>query len=281
MTIQDVFEAVGAHAAGPDDRRGACTSSSRVACPGAGACGGQFTANTMALVIDFLGISPARPLGHPGRRTDASRRRGSRAPGELVMDARPRRHPAVADPHARRARERDRRQSPATGGSTNGVLHLLAIAREAGIALELDDFDRSSAPHADRRRPEAGRPLRRDRPPRGRRRRPRRCASSSGAGARRTATRATVDGQTLARGRRDDVAETPGQDVVVSVASSRSSRPAASRSCAATLAPEGSRREARRPRAHSITRPGARLRLRGGVLRRGQGRARSSRATWS
>ena len=77
MTIQDVFEAVGARAAGrmTDEEVHALES---VACPGAGACGGQFTANTMALVIDFLGISPARPLGHPRDRTRTRRRRRAR-----------------------------------------------------------------------------------------------------------------------------------------------------------------------------------------------------------
>ena len=60
MTIQDVFEAIGAHAAGQDERATSCTSSRRVACPGAGACGGQFTANTMSTALDFLGLSPGR-----------------------------------------------------------------------------------------------------------------------------------------------------------------------------------------------------------------------------
>ena len=106
VTIQDVFEAVGARAAGrmTDEEVHALES---VACPGAGACGGQFTANTMALVIDFLGICPRGLSGIPA--TNAVQARGG-APGRRARDdARPRRHPPVPDPHARRVRERDRR----------------------------------------------------------------------------------------------------------------------------------------------------------------------------
>jgi dihydroxy-acid dehydratase len=137
VTIQDVFEAVGARAAGrmTDDEVHALESA---ACPGAGACGGQFTANTMALVIDFLGISPRGLSGIPA--THASKADAARAAGELAMklvneDTRP------SQILTREAFENAIAAVAGSGGSTNGVLHLLAIAREVGIELELEDFD--------------------------------------------------------------------------------------------------------------------------------------------
>ena len=137
VTIQDVFEAVGAHAAGnmTDEEVHALES---VACPGAGACGGQYTANTMALVIDFLGISPRGLSGIPAEHS--SKPEAARAAGELAMkvvrdDIRPRQI------LTREAFENAIAAVAGSGGSTNGVLHLLAIAREAGVPLELDDFD--------------------------------------------------------------------------------------------------------------------------------------------
>jgi dihydroxy-acid dehydratase len=138
VTIQDVFEAVGAAAAGTmsDEDVHALED---VACPGAGACGGQFTANTMALVLDFLGISPRGLSGIPA--THPSKSEAARAAGELVMelvrsDTRP------SSILTREAFENAIACVAGTGGSTNGVLHLLAIAREAGVPLELEDFDR-------------------------------------------------------------------------------------------------------------------------------------------
>ena len=210
MTIQDVFEAVGARAAGKmtdeDVHELEC-----VACPGAGACGGQFTANTMALVIDFLGISPARPLRHPGDAPDKPE--AAVEAGEIVMelvryDTRP------SEILTREAFENAIAAVAGTGGSTNGVLHLLAIAREAGVPLELDDFDTIAGADADRRRPQAVRPLRRHRPARGRRRRPRRArARRRGPRPRRRARRRRPH----ARARSPPaVVERPGQDVVVS-----------------------------------------------------------------
>ena len=170
VTIQDVFEAVGARAAGrmTDEEVHALES---VACPGAGACGGQFTANTMALVIDFLGISPARALRDPG---DASvQGRGRSRGGRAGDEARPRRHPALADPHPRGVRERDRRRrrlgrlderrAPPARDRARGRDR----ARARGLRL-----DRGT--HADRRRPEARRPVRGHGHVRGRRRRTRR-----------------------------------------------------------------------------------------------------------
>jgi dihydroxy-acid dehydratase len=137
VTIQDVFEAVGAHAAGrlTDEEVHALES---VACPGAGACGGQFTANTMALVIDFLGISPRGLSGIPA--THPSKPEAAREAGELVMklvreDTRP------SQILTREAFENAIAAVAGSGGSTNGVLHLLAIAREVGVPLELEDFD--------------------------------------------------------------------------------------------------------------------------------------------
>jgi dihydroxy-acid dehydratase len=137
VTIQDVFEAVGKRAAGTmtDEDVHALED---VACPGAGACGGQYTANTMAMVIDFLGISPRAASGIPA--TSESKPKAAVEAGRLVMDlvnanTRP------SDILSRDGFENAIAAIAASGGSTNGVLHLLAIAREAGIPLELDDFD--------------------------------------------------------------------------------------------------------------------------------------------
>jgi dihydroxy-acid dehydratase len=137
VTIQDVFEAVGAHAAGSMSAADVHALET-AACPGAGACGGQFTANTMATVLDFLGVSSPGlneiPATHPGKPAAAV------AAGRLAMtlvreDVRPSRL------ITREALENAVAAVAATGGSTNGVLHLLAIAREAGIELTLDDID--------------------------------------------------------------------------------------------------------------------------------------------
>ncbi len=141
VTIQDVFEAVGSHAAGSmtDAEVHALES---VACPGAGACGGHFTANTMATALDFLGVSAPGlnevPAKHPGKPQAAL------AAGELAMklvesDTRP------SQVLTREAFENAITAIAATGGSTNGVLHLLAIAAEAGVELSIDDFDTISA----------------------------------------------------------------------------------------------------------------------------------------
>jgi dihydroxy-acid dehydratase len=138
VTIQDVFEAVGAAAAGTMSNADVHELEG-VACPGAGACGGQFTANTMATVLEFLGISPAGlndvPATDPAK-TDAAYEAGRIAMRLVREDIRPS-HIITRD-----ALENAVAAVAATGGSTNGVLHLLAIAHELGIALELDDFDR-------------------------------------------------------------------------------------------------------------------------------------------
>jgi len=141
VTIQDVFEAVGRHAAGKLSAAD-LHSLEDVACPGAGACGGQFTANTMATAVDFLGIGPASLDGIPG--TAPGKRAAAEKAGRLVLDlvkdnVRP------LDIVTREALENAITSIAATGGSTNGVLHLLAIAEEAGLELSIDDFDRIAA----------------------------------------------------------------------------------------------------------------------------------------
>jgi dihydroxy-acid dehydratase len=140
LTVQDVFEAIGAFNAGRIDARELNEVESR-ACPGAGACGGQFTANTMATAFEMLGVSPMGANGVPA--TDPAKEEVAFDTGKLMMDVlrkglRPRRiitrkslHNAIAGVMA-------------TGGSTNAVLHLLAVAKEAGVKLTIDEFDRVS-----------------------------------------------------------------------------------------------------------------------------------------
>ena len=140
VTIQDVFEAVGKHA------RGGMTDAQLktledAACPGAGACGGQFTANTMALVCEFLGIAPMGLSSVPA--TDAAKANAGRRAGELVMDLL-RNDLTPSKIITKTAIENAIAGVAATGGSTNSVLHLLAIASEAKIPLTIDDFDRVS-----------------------------------------------------------------------------------------------------------------------------------------
>jgi dihydroxy-acid dehydratase len=141
LTIVSVFEAVGAYRAGKMslDELYAIESA---ACPGAGACGGQYTANTMSMVMEFLGLSPAGLNGIPAE--DPAKDAAARQAGELAMtlvrhDVRPSHivtKPAIENAIAAIA---------ATGGSTNGVLHLLGIAHEFGLPLTLDEFDTIAA----------------------------------------------------------------------------------------------------------------------------------------
>jgi dihydroxy-acid dehydratase len=137
VTIQDVFEAVGAHAASRMSDGELADLEAR-ACPGAGACGGQFTANTMSMALDFLGLSPMGigevPATDP-RKLAAARDAGTRVMELLAENVRPSRL------LTRHAFENAVTSVAASGGSTNAVLHLLAIAREAGVLLALDDFD--------------------------------------------------------------------------------------------------------------------------------------------
>ncbi len=136
--IVTVFEAVGAYRAGTITLEELYEIES-ASCPGAGACGGQYTANTMSTVMEFIGLSPAGLNGIPAE--DPAKDEAARRCGELVMDlvTRDVRPSAIVD---RLALENGIASVAATGGSTNGVLHLLALAREAGIPLEIDDFGR-------------------------------------------------------------------------------------------------------------------------------------------
>ena len=141
VTIQDVFEAVGAHAAGRISDADFCNLEDH-ACPGAGACGGQFTANTMAIAIEFLGIAALGSGSVPA--TDPHKAEVARQTGRRVMDLvrtnlRPR---DVITPSSL---TNAIAAVATTGGSTNAVLHLTAIAHEAGLDLTLSDFDRISA----------------------------------------------------------------------------------------------------------------------------------------
>jgi len=140
VTILDVFEAIGAHAAGRIDDA-ALKAIEDAACPGAGACGGQFTANTMATVFEFLGLSPVGSAS-PGATDPRKNEQGYRT-GQIIVDLL-RRGVRARDLLTRAAFENAIAAAAGTGGSTNAVLHLLAIAREAGVPLELDDFDRIS-----------------------------------------------------------------------------------------------------------------------------------------
>jgi dihydroxy-acid dehydratase len=141
VTIQDVFEAVGARAAGRMTDEDVHELES-CACPGAGACGGQFTANTMATVIDALGISPRGLSGIPARHPD--KEQAAYETGKIAMDV-VREDIRPSQILTRTAFENAIAAVAGTGGSTNGVLHLLAIAREAGVELELEDFDSIAA----------------------------------------------------------------------------------------------------------------------------------------
>jgi len=143
LTVQDVFEAVGANAAGKiDDKELLAIEDS--ACPGAGACGGQFTANTMATVMEMIGLSPMGSAAVPQvdpLKDDVCRRAGEVIVNAVKQDIKPR------DIVTRTAIDNAIAAVAATGGSTNSVLHLLAMAREAGVPLEIDDFQKVSDVH--------------------------------------------------------------------------------------------------------------------------------------
>ena len=140
VTIQEVFEAVGAHAAGKiTDKE--LTELEDVASPGAGACGGQFTANTMAMAFEVLGISPAGFSMVPA--VDSNKANVAIEAGKLVMDVL-KRDLRPSEIITRASLENAIAAIACSGGSTNGVLHLLAIAREMGVELSIDDFDEIS-----------------------------------------------------------------------------------------------------------------------------------------
>src|SRR3954470_8297925 len=137
ITIQDVFEAVGAHA------RGRISDAELLdiedhACPGAGACGGQFTANTMATVMELIGLAPMGTAAIP--QVDPRKDAVAYRCGEVIMDA-VRRNIRPRDICTRRAFDNAIAGVAATAGSTNAVLHLLAMAREAEVPLTIDDFE--------------------------------------------------------------------------------------------------------------------------------------------
>jgi dihydroxy-acid dehydratase len=140
LTVQDVFEAIGAFNAGKIDAAELNAIESR-ACPGAGACGGQFTANTMATAFEMLGVSPMGWNGVPA--VDPRKEEIAADTGRLVMEVlgkglRPR------DIITKKSLQNAIAGVMATGGSTNAVLHLMAVAREAGVKLTIDEFDRIS-----------------------------------------------------------------------------------------------------------------------------------------
>lgn len=137
VSIQDVFEAVGSHARGKMKTE-ELIELERRACPGAGACGGQFTANTMSIAFEFLGISPMGFNGVPA--LDPKKHQVAKDCGKILInllkkDLRPR------DIITRPALENAIAAVATTGGSTNGVLHLLALANEMSLPLSIDDFD--------------------------------------------------------------------------------------------------------------------------------------------
>jgi dihydroxy-acid dehydratase len=140
ITIQEVFEAVGAHAAGriTDEE---LTAIEDAASPGAGACGGQFTANTMAMAFEVLGISPAGYSMVPA--TDPHKADVAKQAGHLVMDVL-KRGQRPSEIITRESLENAIAAIACSGGSTNGVLHLLAVANEMNVELSIDDFDQIS-----------------------------------------------------------------------------------------------------------------------------------------
>jgi dihydroxy-acid dehydratase len=141
LTVLDVFEAVGANAAGKMSDED-FLAIENLACPGAGACGGQYTANTMATVMEMIGLSPMNTASVP--QVDPRKHQVAFRCGQVILDA---------VKAGRRARDIATRQAfenaiasvAATGGSTNAVLHLLAMARDAGVDLKIDDFQAISA----------------------------------------------------------------------------------------------------------------------------------------
>jgi len=137
LTVQDVFEAVGAFSAGKiDAKEFKCVENA--ACPTAGACGGQFTANTMATIMEAIGISPVGLNGIPA--VDEAKNNAAFRCGELVMDL-VRKDLKPSQIFTRKSFENAIASVAASGGSTNAVLHLLALAKEANVALKIDEFD--------------------------------------------------------------------------------------------------------------------------------------------
>jgi dihydroxy-acid dehydratase len=137
LTVQDVFEAVGAFSSGKiDAKEFKCVENA--ACPTAGACGGQFTANTMATIMEAIGISPVGLNGIPA--TAEEKNKAAFRCGEIVMDL-VRKDLKPSQIMTRQAFENAIASVAASGGSTNAVLHLLALAKESNISLKIDEFD--------------------------------------------------------------------------------------------------------------------------------------------
>lgn len=137
ITVQEVFEAIGAYAKGKISLE-ELQAIEGVACPGPGACGGQFTANTMAMAVEIMGMSPMRSAGVPAmdaEKDDVAYRCGAMVLDLIAKDIRP------SKIISRKALENAIRSVAATGGSTNGVLHTLAFAREADIPFTIDDIE--------------------------------------------------------------------------------------------------------------------------------------------
>ena len=232
VTIQDVFEAVGAHAAGKMSESELIDLEGR-ACPGAGACGGQFTANTMSAALAAMGLFSDGGERRPGGRPAKGRGRLG-ACGQLVMralakDLRPRKL------ITRTSLENAIAMSAATAGATNAVLHLLAIAREAEVLLPIEAFNAIAARTPVIADLEAGRAIHRRRiSPRGWRRARRKKLFEAGL----LQDAPTISGKTLLEESRA-ATEARDQVVVRDLGSPRSSRPAASPSCAARSPPRG------------------------------------------
>ena len=252
-----------------------CTRSRTSSCPGPGACGGQYTANTMSTVMEFIGLSPAGLNGIPAE--DPAKDEAARKTGELVMDL-VRRDVRPSRFVTRESLENGIASVAATGGSTNGVLHLLAIAHEFGIDARHRRVRGDRRPDADRRGHASGRPL----PGRRHVRRGRhrtghaRTAQAPGPAARRRADRRRPDDRADRRGRQGDrrpEGRPPDRDPAQ--ADRRAGDPAR------LAGPGWLRREAGRARAPAAPRAGPRVRLRGGLLRGRQATAASSPATSS
>ena len=140
VTIRSVYEAIGANAAGKmSDEE--LIELENVACPGAGACGGQYTANTMAMVMEFIGLSPMGSASPPA--VDARKMAVGKEAGQVIMDVL-KRGLLPKEILTREAFENAIAGVATSGGSTNSVLHLIALAREAGVPLTIDDFDEIS-----------------------------------------------------------------------------------------------------------------------------------------
>jgi dihydroxy-acid dehydratase len=230
-TVVTVYEGIGAYRAGKITAE-ELYEMENAACPGAGACGGQFTANTMSTICEFLGVSPGGLNGIPAE--DPAKDGAARRCGELVMDL-VRRDVRPSSILTRRSLENAIASIAATGGSTNGVLHLLAIAHEFGLELSIDDFGRIAEQT----------PIVADMAPAG----PYTATDMYEAGGVGLVMRellkrglidggaATVDGRTLAQ-IAADTRETPGQSVVVPI--ERPVKPVGGLTILhGTLAPEG------------------------------------------